>query len=51
MDGCSDEPEDVVDYYNRGFERPENGDLDGAIADWTRAIEMGSRDAKAYARQ
>ena len=33
----------AADYYNRGFERRKAGDLDGAIADYTKAIEIEPR--------
>jgi tetratricopeptide (TPR) repeat protein len=38
----------AVDYYNRGNAEKAKGDLDGAIADYTRAIELDPRSADAY---
>ncbi len=35
-------------YYNRGAAKIEKGDLDGAIADYNRAIELNPKDARAY---
>ena len=33
-------PRTAEDYNNRGLERQSNGDLEGAIADYTKAISM-----------
>ncbi len=41
-------PEHPNELYNRGIERYHNGDLDGAIADFTGVIEINPRDAWAY---
>jgi ankyrin repeat protein len=38
----------VVDYVSRGNGRQAKGDLDGAIADFNKAIEINPRDARAY---
>src|SRR2546428_348128 len=35
-------PRAAQDFYNRGNQRYNKGDLDGAIADFTRAIEISS---------
>jgi tetratricopeptide (TPR) repeat protein len=39
------------DYLRRGAARHSQGDLDGAISDFTKAIEIDSRDADAYDRR
>jgi len=36
------------DYCNRGVARQKKGDLDGALADYSRAIELNAQDATAY---
>jgi tetratricopeptide (TPR) repeat protein len=36
------------DYCNRGVAREKKGDLDGALADYTRAIELNPHDATPY---
>ena len=36
------------EYCNRGIARQEKGDLDGALADYSRAIELNPHDATAY---
>jgi Flp pilus assembly protein TadD len=41
-------PTTHADYYNRGIDRQAKGDLDGAIADYTKAIEIDPRSAHAY---
>jgi tetratricopeptide (TPR) repeat protein len=38
----------AVDYYNRGLAKQAKGDLDGAIADHTRAIELDPKYVPAY---
>jgi tetratricopeptide (TPR) repeat protein len=38
----------AIDYYNRGVRKQEKGDLDGAIADCTKAIELDPRDAESH---
>jgi len=35
-------------YYNRGIKKYDRGDYYGAIADYTKAIEINSRDADAF---
>jgi lipoprotein NlpI len=42
---CSDAG---VDYYKKGLAKQEKGDLDGAITDWTKAIELKPDYANAY---
>src|SRR6516164_5453076 len=37
----------AVDYFNRGIVEKANGDLDGAIADCNRAIELDPKDPMA----
>src|SRR5215467_10605119 len=41
-------PVSALDYYNRGVTRGEKGDSDGAIADFTKVIELDPRNAGAY---
>ena len=41
-------PSTADGYNNRGMARKAKGDLDGAIADYTKAIEIDPRDAHAY---
>ena len=41
-------PTTAVDYNNRGVDRQNAGDLDGAIADYTKAIEIDPRYRDAY---
>ena len=41
-------PTTAVDYNNRGLAQKGKGDLDGAIADYTKAIEIDPRNAEAY---
>ncbi len=41
----------AVDYLNRGNAKHEKGDLDGAIADFTKAIELDPGYAWAYGRR
>src|SRR5215470_4024011 len=38
----------AIDYFNRGVVEKANGDFDGAIADYTRAIELDPKYAAAY---
>jgi tetratricopeptide (TPR) repeat protein len=33
-------PKTAEDYNNRGFDRQNSGDLDGAIADYTKALSL-----------
>jgi len=40
--------ESVEDLVNRGIEKGKEGDLDGAIADFTRAIELNPKDDAPY---
>ena len=35
-------------YFSRASERAEAGDLDGAIADYTKVLELNPRDIDAY---
>ena len=41
-------PTTAPDFTNRGLARQSKGDLNGAIADHTKAIEIDPRDADAY---
>ena len=41
-------PRDGQAYSNRGIAWTGKGDLDRAIADYTKALEINPRDAKAY---
>ncbi len=41
-------PQSATDYYNRGVERQSKGDADGAIADYTKAIELDPKNVSAY---
>ncbi|HLM55699.1 MAG TPA: tetratricopeptide repeat protein [Pyrinomonadaceae bacterium] len=44
-------PKDADDFYNRGFDRQVKGDVEGALADYTRAITIDPRNASAYANR
>jgi Flp pilus assembly protein TadD len=50
--GCSEiiqrAPADATAYHNRAVARERAGDLDGAITDYTKAIEFGPNNATAY---
>lgn len=39
---------DTVDYYQRGQAKQQQGDFDGAVADYTRAIEADPKSSAAY---
>lgn len=41
-------PQSATDYYNRGVERQSKGDLNAAIADYTKAIELDPKSFSAY---
>lgn len=41
-------PRTAADYYSRGVARGEKGDSDGAIADFTKAVELNPQFAEAY---
>src|SRR5215510_14562739 len=43
MTGWSQTPREAIEHYNRARGRYAKGDIDGAIADYTRAIEISSR--------
>jgi tetratricopeptide (TPR) repeat protein len=38
----------AVEYFHRGAERQDKGDLGGAVADFTKAIKLDPKDAEAY---
>ena len=38
----------AVDWFNSGLKKAKSGDLQGAIADWSKAIEMYPQYAYAY---
>lgn len=42
------EPKDANEYRDRGKQRLEEGDIDAAIQDFNRAIELDPKDATAY---
>ena len=42
------ESSDAIFYYNRGFDRAEAGDHYGAIADFTKAIQINPNDDDAF---
>lgn len=44
-------PEISLLYLNRGLIRELNGNLAGACEDWTRALEMGAREAETYVKE
>jgi len=44
----ADNPQSATDYYNRGVARQNKGDADGAIADYTKAIELDPKNFSAY---
>ena len=46
--GCGNRPKDAQAYSNRGETKRTKGDLDGAIADCTIAIELNPKDVHAY---
>ncbi|HEU4596777.1 MAG TPA: tetratricopeptide repeat protein [Pyrinomonadaceae bacterium] len=41
-------PRTPEDFYNRGLDRQAQGDLDGALADFDKAIELNAADALAH---
>src|SRR5262249_60612061 len=41
----------AVDYFNRGVAENANGDFEGAIADYNRAIELDPKYAAAYSNR
>src|SRR5258708_13537128 len=41
-------PRDRASYYNRAIEFSKKGDLDRAIADYTKAIEIDPKEAAPY---
>ncbi|WP_016949829.1 tetratricopeptide repeat protein [Anabaena sp. PCC 7108] len=41
-------PDDAIAYKNRGDTRSDLGDFEGAIADYTQAIQINSHDVDAY---
>lgn len=44
----SQTPSTAREYFNRGFARQANGDLEGAVADYTKAIEVDPSYLRAY---
>ncbi|MTJ08284.1 MULTISPECIES: tetratricopeptide repeat protein [unclassified Anabaena] len=42
------DPDDAIGYKNRGNNRAELGDYEGAIADYTQAIQINNHDVDAY---
>jgi len=44
-------PVTAADYSDRGFSRQSNGDLDGAIADYNKALELDSKDVRTFYRR
>jgi tetratricopeptide (TPR) repeat protein len=42
------DPQDALDYYNRGVAKFESGDKKGAILDFNRAITIDPQDAESY---
>ncbi len=42
------DPDDAIGYKNRGHERAELGDYEGAIADYNQAIKMNPNDIDVY---
>jgi|GEM_PF-5494904 len=46
--GLADQPLDDVAYNNRGLVRYDQGDKQGAIADFSQAVELNPRNATAY---
>ncbi|WP_028952052.1 tetratricopeptide repeat protein [Synechococcus sp. CC9616] len=40
--------QNAIDLYNSGIDKSESGNLEGAIADWTKAIEIYPRFTYAY---
>jgi tetratricopeptide (TPR) repeat protein len=47
--GTKSRPKDDAAFVNRGLSRQSEGDHDGAIEDFTKAIELNPNFAKAYA--
>jgi len=45
---ATDSPQSSIDYYNRGVERQNKGDLKGAIVDYTAAAAINPRHAPAH---
>jgi len=48
LGGQDQTPTTAKDYYDRAGERSDKGDLDGAIADYSKAIEIDPRYVDAY---
>jgi tetratricopeptide (TPR) repeat protein len=40
--------EKASDYYNRGLQKQDSGDLEGALAAYDKALELQPRLAEAY---
>ena len=48
LPGCTFAQQTAEDFYDRGIAKHTKGDLDGAIADFSKAIELKPTDAIAY---
>lgn len=44
-------PQSAADFNNRGFDRQKNGDLDGALADYSQSISLDPKDAHVFFRR
>ena len=38
-------------YYNRGYSKGENGDMEGACSDWRKASSLGDEDAAEFVKE
>ena len=48
LSGRSAYAQSAVDWFNSGLKKAKSGDLQGAIADWSKAIEIYPQYAYAY---